>query len=185
MEFNDLYGDRIDLLKIGQHGLEDMHEYSTKPEFYSFLEYDPFITIEHTSNYLSRLIERSDSDNGHYWFIHLKSKKIIGTFGLIDIDGRKGLTEIGYGISPDFWGKGYFNEALTMVLKYLFNKLNFHKVWAKTQANNIPSIKGLENAGFKKEAVFRDYYLSIRGDRYDAIFLSILKNEFSLILGNN
>lgn len=179
MVFKELFGDRIDLLKIGKYGLDDMHEYSTKPEFYRYLEYGSFNTIKDTSNYLLRLIDRSDSESGHYWFINLKSdRKIIGTFGLHDIDMRKGLTEIGYGISPDYWGKGYFREVLLMVLRYLFEELKFHKVWAKTQANNIPSIKALEKSGFTKEGVMRDFYLSSKGKRYDAILLSILRDEF-------
>ena len=97
-----------------------MHEYSTKPIFYKFLEYEPFKTVEDTNKYLNKLIKHSDSETGHYWFIKLnREKKIIGTFGLLDIDKRKGATEIGYGISPDYWGGGYFKEALLTVLRYL------------------------------------------------------------------
>ena len=156
-----------------------MHEYSTNPEFYKFFEYEPFKTIEETNEYLEKLIKRSSLETGHYWFIRLKRlNKVIGTFGLADIDYRKGSTEIGYGLSPDYWGQGLFKEVLITVLEYLFVDLQFHRVWAKTQSNNIPSIKALERCGFMIEGTMRKYYLSANGERYDAILLSILKDEF-------
>ena len=179
MKFKALHSERIDLVKISKSGLSDMHEYSTNPDFYKYLEYEPFINIEETNEYLEKLMERSNSEKGHYWFIRLnKGEKIIGTFGLLDINEKKGSTEIGYGLSPDYWGSGYFKEALMTVLGYLFVDLNFHRVWAKTQSNNIASIRGLERCGFMIEGTMRKYYLSANGERYDAILLSILKDEY-------
>ena len=184
MEFQDLSGKRIDLVKINKEGLYDLHEYSTKPEFYEYLEFEPFKTIEETRTYLDKLIARSNSETGHYWFITLRDEnKIIGTFGLLNIDWRKGITEIGYGLSPDFWGRGYFREALQLVLQYLFENVNFHRVWAKTQSDNVKSIRALENNGFMKEGLLRDFYLSSRGRRHHAVVLSILRDEYLSLHG--
>ena len=159
----------------------DMYEYSKNPSFYKHMEYESHQSIEETRQYLKKLIGRSCSDSGHYWFIFQKvERKIIGTFGLLNIDRRKGSAEIGYGISPDYWGHGYFRETLIMVLKYLFLQLGFHRVSAITQVDNLASIKGLEKVGFRKEGIMRDYYLSLKDSRrYDAVMLSILKGEFS------
>jgi len=181
MNFENLYGERIDLIEISMGGLMDMYEYSTNSSFYKHMEYKPHESLEETKQYLKKLIDRSCSDSGHYWFIFLKvEEKIIGTFGLQNIDRRKGSAEIGYGISPDYWGHGYFSETLIMVLKYLFLKLGFHRVSAITQVDNIASIKALEKVGFRKEGIMRDYYLSLKDRRrYDAEMLAILRDEFS------
>ena len=179
MIFLDLHGDRIDLIAISEAGLAYMHEYSIKPEFYRYLEYEPHKTIEDTKQYLERLIKRSNSHSGHYWFIKLKEEnKIIGTFGVLNIDRKRYSAEIGYGLSPNYWERGYFRESLLMVLKHLFVDLHFYRVWAKTQYNNAPSIKALEKAGFKNEGVMRGFYLSSDGKRYDAVLSSILRDEF-------
>ena len=182
MNFDNLYGDRInliDLIDVGIRGLDDMYEYSCKPSFYKYLEYEPHKTKDETLAYLYKLIERSKSESGHYWFImYIENQKIIGSFGLSEIDFRKGSLEIGYGLSPEYWGIGLFNETLMMVLRYLFAKLNYCRVSAKTASVNIHSIKALEKVGFIKEGVMRDYYLSTEGTRYDATLLSILRDEF-------
>lgn len=181
MNFLDLHGHRVDLLAVSENGLANMHEYSVKPEFYRYFEYGPFKTVQDTKRYLKKLIELSNSKSGHYWFIKLKAEdKIIGTLGIINIDLRRYSGELGFGLSPDYWGCGYFHESLLMALRYLFVEINIHRISAKTQSNNMPSIKALKRAGFKKEGVMRDFYLSSNGKRYDAILLSIIRNEFSL-----
>ena len=181
MNFENIYGKRIDLIEINMEGLMDMYEYSKNPSFYKHMEYKPHQSLEETRQYLKKLIRRSCSDSGHYWFIFLKvEEKIIGTFGLLNVDRRKGNAELGYGISPDYWGQGYFHETLMMVLKYLFLQLDFHRVSVITQADNVASIKALEKVGFRKEGIMRDYYLSFKDRRrYDAEMLAILRDEFS------
>jgi len=61
-------------------------------------------------------------------------------------------------MSPKFWGKGYFNETLKLVLDYLFIDLKINRVRAKTPTTNLPSINALRKLGFKVEAQLRDYY---------------------------
>lgn len=182
MNLPDLHGERIDLIEINESGLNDMYEYSQLPSFYTYLEYGEHKTIEETRQYLNKLINRSNSETDHYWFIYLKAeRKVIGTFGLLNIDYRRGCTEIGYGLSPLYWGKGYFKESVILILNFLFNEMTFHRVWAKTQLNNIASIKVLEKVGFKKEGVMRDYYFSLKdGKYYDAAILGIIVDEFNL-----
>lgn len=179
INFKNLYGTRINLESVDEGGLMDMHEYSTMSIFYKYLEYDPFITLNDTKNYLKKIIHISKSESGHYWFIKLKEEnKIIGTFDIINVDKKRSSCEIGYGLSPKYWNQGFFKESLCIMLQYLFNDLNMHRVSAKTHANNLPSIAGLQSMGFKKEGIMRDFYVSNDGTRHNAILLSILKHEF-------
>jgi ribosomal-protein-alanine N-acetyltransferase len=166
-------------MELSESGLEDMYEYSKNPQLYKYFEFEPQKTIDETREYLQKLIDRSNADNAHYWFISLAAtNKIIGSFGVHDIDWRKGKAEISYGLSPHYWGKGHFHEVLKMVMKYLFDDRNFFRIHATTRHDNLPSIKALEKAGFQKEGVLRSFYLSYDGKRHDAVILSILKPEY-------
>ena len=179
MKFPELYGKRVRLDELSLSGLADMYEYSKNPLLYKYFEFEPQKSVEETKAYLIELLKRSEADNAHYWFIHLiESGKIIGTFGVHDIDQRKKSAEVSYGISPDYWGMGYFTETLKIVLDYLFFKCDFYRINATTRSDNIPSIKGLENAGFQKEGILRGYYLSYNGKRHDAAILAILQHEY-------
>jgi len=174
-----LIGKRIKLVPISMDGLHDMHDYSTMTEFFKFFEYEPFKSIDDTKNYLERLIIESNSNETNFWFIEINGKKIIGTFGIVKIDKRRKSAELKFGISPKYWNQGYFSEAMELVLKNLFQKLDFHRIVVLTHADNAGAIKGLINAGFQREGMLRDYLLYKNGERFDVIIFSILKNEFS------
>ncbi|NQV83551.1 MAG: GNAT family N-acetyltransferase [Rhodospirillales bacterium] len=181
MKFPDLPGERIDLVEINASCIDDLHEYSSMPVFFEFMELIESRSREETETYYQKLVRRSQAPTGHYWMIrHKGDDKVIGTFGVLDIDTRKGSCEIGYGVSPQYWGKGYFKEVLRMVLEYLFDEAGFHRVWAKTQDDNAASINSLKSLGFKHEGTLRDFYLSEKnGVRNDAVVLAILRPEFS------
>lgn len=179
MRFPELCGKRIKLCELSLSGLTDMYEYSKNPLLYKYLEFEPQKSIEETEVYLRKLLTRSEAENAHYWFIRLiESNEIIGTFGVHDIDQRKKNAEISYGISPDYWGKGYFTETLEVVLDYIFIDCGFYRVNATTRSDNIASTKGLERVGFQREGILRGYYLSHNGKRYDAAILAILQHEY-------
>jgi ribosomal-protein-alanine N-acetyltransferase len=181
MNFPELASPKIKLSKIclNNKTLDEMTEYSILPEFYEHMEFYPFKNKKETELYLNKLINRSSADNCHYWFILDNTDKVIGTFGVFDIDTRKGSAEIGYGLSPKYWGQGLFKESLSLVLDYLFYEKKFSRICAKTQTSNQASIHGLLKLGFKEEGVLRNFYLSEKtSEYYDATILSILKNEY-------
>ena len=182
MNFPHLSGPRIKLIDLSESCLEDMFEYSKNPLLYRYLEFEPQKTMDETKTYLHKLMQRSAVPSGHYWFIRLiKTGKVIGSFGVHDIDWRKKNAEISYGLSPDHWGQGYFQETIQVALKYLFKERGFHRICATTRADNFPSIRSLEKAGLRNEGTLRDYYLSHNGNRHDAVVLAILKSEYEIV----
>ena len=180
MKFLDLPGSRIDLVELDELALLDIHEYSQLPEFYQFMEYGAYGSLDETRSLLKKLKDRTKNSEGFFWAVRLKSEnKVIGTFGVVGIDARKGMAEISYGLSPLHWGKGYFSEALGMVLHFLFTEKSFHRIWAITQNDNKPSIQALVKMGFIREGILRDYYLSdTTGRRRDAVMLGLLAGDF-------
>lgn len=180
MSFPNLCGERLDLVDLSESYLGDLDEYSREPSFFAHLEYPAFSKREQSESYFRKLTERSDGRTGHYWMIRLREGgKVIGTFGVLGIDRRTGSAEIGYGLSPRYWGRGLFGEALDLVLRHLFVDQGLHRIWAKTQATNTPSITALKRAGFSEEGRLRDYYLRTSdGCRHDAVLLSLLAPEF-------
>jgi len=173
-----LISSRIILEPVSLSGLGDFHEYSICEEFYQYLEFMPFETISDSEKYLNKLIDRSRSLSQQYWFVRLeKEDKVIGTFGVHSLNEDRRSVEIGYGISPYYWGKGYFKESANLVMHYLFNTLRLHRIVARTYANNMASVIALEKLGFSREGILRDYYKDTNGDRFNAILLSKLSSD--------
>ena len=63
----------------------------------------------------------------------------------------------------------YVKEALKTVFRYLFLDINFHRVWVKTRANNIRSIKALEKLGFAYEGCLCKHNFKYDGTRHDVV----------------
>jgi len=173
-----LHGQSITLDPVHINGLVEFHEYSVNKELYQFFEFDAFVDIKQSEQYLRTLVDRSKKDSAQYWFItHNKDQKIIGTIGLHTLDSRRSSVEIGYGVSPDYWGGGYFLDAARTAIQYAFADVGVHRMVARTSSENIPSIKGLEKLSFIKEGVMKDYYKRENGDWFDAVLYSRINNE--------
>jgi len=83
------------------------------------------------------------------WAIeHKKSKKVIGSASIWNINEEDDNGELGYGINPYYQGQGLMRESLLRVIEYGFNIFNFKSLDAYTEENNYKSIKLLKNCNF-------------------------------------
>ena len=115
------------------------------------------------------------------WFqfaIILKTTgELIGDTGLHFFDKENKQVEIGCTISKNYQGNGYATEALSEIMKYLFDTLNKHRIIASIDPRNINSIKLVEKLNFRKEAHFKESIMS--NDVWvDDLIYAILKIEW-------
>jgi [ribosomal protein S5]-alanine N-acetyltransferase len=73
---------------------------------------------------------------------------------------------VGYSIDKDEQGNGYMKEALMLVLDYVFEYLELHRVEATTLVDNIKSQAVLLGCGFKEIGI-SEKYLFINGEWAD------------------
>ncbi len=101
----------------------------------------------------------------------------VGRISYFNVNSRNRSAEIGYLIGPDYRGKGYASDALTLLLDFLFTELKLNRVHAQTGAFNVASISLLEHHGFKLEARLRQHH-NVDGTLYDDLIYGILAQEF-------
>lgn len=118
-----------------------MHEYTdTKPDE----------DIVETKEYIEKMLNGILENKWIIWVIeHKASNKVIGSISIWNIDKEQGTAELGYGIIPDYQGKGLMKEALLNVVSYGFNVMKLKSLDAYTYENNISSNKLLEKCKFK------------------------------------
>ena len=171
-------GDFVTLEPVSLLGLDDFHEYSVRAALYEHLEFPPFRTIDESRAYLEKLMHRSSGPDAQYWYIRLAATgKVVGSIGLHSLDCRRASVEVGYGVSPDYWGRGIFAAACATLIDYVFHKLELHRIVARTSSGNIASIKGLEKLRFQREGVMRDYYRSFDGRWFDSVLMARLRTD--------
>ena len=71
-------------------------------------------------------------------------------------------------MDKDHQGNGYMKEAVNLVLEYIKNDLELHRVEASTLVDNVKSQSVLKSCGFE-ELGLNKKYLYINGDWRDHI----------------
>jgi len=164
-------------------GLEEMYDYSKDPRLYQYFTFAPHACLADTEKYMQKLLGRMGTGvmgrSAMYWFIRrVSDHKLLGSFGLTDINYDYRSCEWGYGIDPGEWGKGYILEAQEIAKDYVFNGLKLHRLHGKTRADNKPTLASVFSAGFEQEGTLRDFYCDHLGRYYDAVLYGLLSNEY-------
>ena len=87
--------------------------------------------------------------------------------------------EIGYDLSPQYWGKGYVSEALRCAIPHIFTHTKIDRLEAIIKPENTRSHQVVLRLGFKKEGVLRQYVVW-EGDNWDMVLYSLLKGEWEV-----
>lgn len=130
-----------------------------------------------TINKAKLWIKKCVNKDGFYLSIVLKNK-VIGYIELCHLDWWDwNAGEICYYINKNYWRQGYATESSKALIDYCFTKLNFHKVYADTDPNNIASQKTLKKIGFKLEGKIRDRRIA-KGNWTDELDYGLLRSEW-------
>lgn len=173
----ELRTERLILKKLDRRNAEDLFVYRSKEEVRKFQSFHPR-SLQQVEEFFQDLAEMPDIEDT--WFqlgIHLKGeKKLIGDLGLHFLpDGCQ--VEIGYTLDPCYQGKGYATEAMHEILKYLFKKIQKHRITASVDPLNEKSIRLLERLGFRREAYFVKG-LFYEGAWVDDVIYAMLREEW-------
>ncbi|MEA5596323.1 GNAT family N-acetyltransferase [Rivularia sp. UHCC 0363] len=108
----------------------------------------------------------------------LKSEnKLIGNCGIRKQNIESQEAELGYEISPDYWGQGYATEAASTILKFGFEKLKLCRIWSHCIAENTASRKVLQKVGmkFKRKLLKHEFFKNRYWDTWE---FEITKDEW-------
>ena len=110
--------------------------------------------------------------------VDLESDKLIGRCMLFNVNhvDRNAMLGIVIG-EKSYWGRGYGQEAIRLLLDYGFSLLNLNSVMLGTFAFNERAIHCYKKVGFC-EIGHRRQARIIAGKKFDAILMDILAEEF-------
>jgi [ribosomal protein S5]-alanine N-acetyltransferase len=86
--------------------------------------------------------------------------------------------EIGYWIGEQYWGRGIMSEVLPVMVGYIFDNFQINRLYACVLDGNESSMRVLERAGFRAEAVLRK--AAMKNNQYrDEHIYALLREEFT------
>jgi [ribosomal protein S5]-alanine N-acetyltransferase len=124
----------------------------------------PWVYMPETpERYLAYLARVQDSRYAPFLACRTEDGAIVGFLNLSEIV-RGGFKNafLGYGGVAAYAGQGYMTEAMRLLLREAFTRLDLHRIEANIQPGNAPSIALAKRCGFELEG-YSPRYLKVGG----------------------
>ncbi|GAB3742966.1 GNAT family N-acetyltransferase [Microlunatus parietis] len=114
-----------------------------------------------------------------HWLVTLRDDdRPVGLFGYVGWAPGHHRADVGYDLRRDHWGRGIATEALDLLLRFGFDRMDLNRVEAQTIADNHESVRLLERLGFRRDGLRRSYSLEEDGTYHDGAIYGLLRHEY-------
>lgn len=169
-----LEGDRINLRTVEEEDAEFLRNGVNHPDVRVWMSNTRPQNLEQEQDFIEEVV--SEGDDIHLLICRDGYPK--GIISLMDEEDEGKIGELGIWLHPNFHCKGFGSEAAELLAEHAFNQLNYHKLFARAQSQNKPSIGIWEKLGFEKEGEFRDHAYA-QGGYQDVVYLGVLQGEWN------
>ena len=171
--------ERLLLRPLAARDLKHMQRYSVREDFFRYLPL-PVPSTTSVADYLDSLLASDANGNRDEFQFAVEPRAVGHIVGSVRIrirDSVSAQADVGFGLDSEFRGRGFATEALHAVLRFGFEELRMHRIWATTDTRNEGSWKLLERAGFRREGLMRDHK-RVRGAWQDSYLYAVLAPEW-------
>nr|WP_297307532.1 GNAT family N-acetyltransferase [uncultured Flavobacterium sp.] len=143
--------------------------------------------VSHTQVPFSKFVIRQYLENAHLDIYEAKQLRLVivsnetnlavGLIDLFDFDPKNERVGMGIVISSSENRKlGYGNEAVKLLIDYVFNYLNVYQIYVNISTDNSASIKLFSNFGFEKIGVKKSWN-KVGDIRKDEALFQLIKSK--------
>ena len=97
----------------------------------------------------------------------------------ITVDEKAAYMRVGYCLGSKWWGQGIMTEALSAIIRFLFEEVGANRIEARHDPANPASGEVMKKCGMRYEVTLRQAAWSNAGI-YDTAIYSILLTEYNL-----
>lgn len=100
------------------------------------------------------LLQATEENRSDFWMIEeAGSQEVFGSITLWNYDHQLRQAEIGFGLIPVYWGKGYMTEAIRAIIPFGRSQLGFIRIEGWTHRDNVAAQKVLQNGGMHRDMI--------------------------------
>lgn len=171
--------ERLLLREFETRDISTLHAQSHDPEVRRFDEGEPLTETEFHAIVREIICGQAAQPRTDFYFVMecIGDQQTIGScyLAIRNLDARQ--AEVGYTLGKAHWGQGYATEAAREMLRFGFDDVNMHRIFATVIAENVPSIRVIEKIGLTYEASFRENQW-FQERWWDTCIYAILEHEW-------
>lgn len=157
-----------------------VHAYASDPAVTRYTSFGPN-SEEETRGFLARAEAAAAASPRTSWTFaveHAESGALVGSSGLELADPVGPQLSFGYVLDPRWWGRGYATEAAGALLRFGFEELGAHRLFAHVFVGNDASARVLTKLGLRLESEVRQGTF-VRGQWHDVRTYAMLRSEYA------
>lgn len=169
--------ERLILRPFTEEDAEDLFTYASDPRVGPPAGWQPHGSVEESRE----IIRTVFSDPLAMAVVLKETGRVIGSAGFVDrhraeLPGPDG--EIGYAISPDYWGRGLIPEAVEELLRFGFEELGLETIWCGYFDFNGKSRRVVEKCGFRYMLTDRTF-VDLIGEEQTELHYALTREEWA------
>ena len=152
VSFPELQSIRLKLRSLQDKDLTALYALRSNEQVNRYLDRSPARSVEDAQAFISKIRDATAGNQSFYWGITLKNQpELIGAICIRNLSVDRKTAELGYELHPDSQGKGYMQEAITLVIRFAFERIGLSVLEANTHKDNHASTKLLLKNRFELE----------------------------------
>ena len=176
--FPALETERLLLRRLTSDDADFIFQHFSDPQVTQYLLDEPPLTdYEQALEIIEFYAQPAGKSYNRWGIVRRADDQLIGSCGYHKWERRCFRAELGYDLSPAYWGQGYMAEALTAVISHGFTGMALNRIDALVYPDNIRSVRLLQKLGFQIEGTLRDYFY-LAGQFYDHHLLALLRRDW-------
>lgn len=178
--FTQMRTPRLHLRRFRESDVDAFARYRSDPAVARYQSWDAPYPVEQARRFVAAMATAQSDVPGEWLQIAValaRDDALIGDCAFAPETHEPRTVEIGFTIAPEHQGRGYAREAVSLLLRYLFQHLGKHRVTASCDPRNAPSIKVLEAVGMRREGRLVASTWS-KGEWTDDLLFAILRHEW-------
>ena len=182
-EFPQLDTERLVLRELTLDDVNVIFPHFANEKVVRYEDSKPAVNVKDVTDIVEWGRNIASSKTGILWGMFRKSDgSFLGQINYVarpdnNFIGTTHRAEIGYDLTPHYWGTGYISEAIICVIEFIFNSTEINRIEAIVHTENSRSLNVLTRLGFHREGILREY-VKWEDEYWDMALLTMLKRDW-------
>jgi [ribosomal protein S5]-alanine N-acetyltransferase len=152
----DFETERLRLRRLTEDDAHDLHRAYGDAETMRYWDAPPSRDVAETEQRIQRSLAFHATWQATWAVLTKDQGSFVGTVNYHARQSWNRRLAVGWILVPEFWGRGYMQEAMQVLIAHCFGPLGTHRMEAEIEPENLRSAQLATRFGFQREGLLRD-----------------------------